>query len=124
LRNLLDQLVGALLEVKRNVESECPGCLQVDHYFELGRLFDRQFGRRNAGYRGAAAICVMEATCRRFLRKTAQTQGILRLWLLSTPQPPITMTQAGRARKGLGDTILCGDGPASCGRAARSDFWS
>jgi long-chain fatty acid transport protein len=47
----------------------------------------------------------MDATGRRFLRKTAQTQGILRLWLLSTPQPPVTMTQAGRARKDLGDTM-------------------
>src|SRR5262245_15443953 len=61
--------------------------------------------QRNAGYCGAAAICVMEATCRRFLRKTAQTRGILRLWLLSTPQPLVTMTQAGRARKDLGDTM-------------------
>ena len=41
-RGSLDQLVGALLEVKRYIESERPGCLQVDDKLEFRRLQDRQ----------------------------------------------------------------------------------
>src|SRR5262245_3105169 len=79
---------------------------------------------KHASCCAAAAICVMEATCRRFLRKTAKTQGILRLWLLSTPQPPVTIAQALKASaKRLGGTrCQFGDWQASCGRAARSGF--
>jgi hypothetical protein len=35
---VIDQFVGALLEVKRNVESERLGGLEVDHQFKLTRF--------------------------------------------------------------------------------------
>ena len=41
-RDSLDQLVGALLEVKRYVQSERPGRLQVDDKLEFRRLHDRE----------------------------------------------------------------------------------
>src|SRR5262245_54133897 len=47
-RDSLDQLVGALLEVNRYVESERPGCWQVDDKLEFRRLQDRQVSRLSA----------------------------------------------------------------------------
>src|SRR5215510_3549641 len=41
-RDSLDQLIGALLEVKRYVESERSGRLQVDDKLEFRRLQDRE----------------------------------------------------------------------------------
>jgi hypothetical protein len=40
-----------------------------------------------------------------FLRKTAQTRGICGCGYCPTPQPLVTITQAGRARKALGATM-------------------
>jgi hypothetical protein len=41
IRLLLDHLVGALLNMKRHVESERLGGLDIDNQLKLGRLFDR-----------------------------------------------------------------------------------
>jgi hypothetical protein len=39
--NLFDHLVGALLNMKRHVESERLGGLDIHNQLKLGRLFDR-----------------------------------------------------------------------------------
>src|SRR5262245_36309462 len=44
-RTSLDQLVGALLEVKRNVESECLGGREINDQLEFGRQRDRKIAR-------------------------------------------------------------------------------
>ena len=41
LRHSFDHLVGALLKMKRYVESESLGGLDIDNQLKLGRLFDR-----------------------------------------------------------------------------------
>src|SRR5438874_1106550 len=45
LTSLFDQLVGADKQCRWHVDTERLGRLQVDHQFELGRLFDRQVRR-------------------------------------------------------------------------------
>src|SRR6478752_4389702 len=40
-----DQLVGALLELKRNIESERLGGLEIDHQLVLGRRLHWKVGR-------------------------------------------------------------------------------
>jgi hypothetical protein len=41
---LFDDLVGARQQHWRNVETECPGGLQVNHKFKSGWLLYRKFG--------------------------------------------------------------------------------
>jgi hypothetical protein len=43
-RELLDHLVGATEDRRRNGEAEGLGCVQIDDQFENGRLLDRQVG--------------------------------------------------------------------------------
>src|SRR3954451_14147449 len=45
LTSLLDHLVRAEKHCRWHVEAERPGGLQIDHQFELGRLFGRQVRR-------------------------------------------------------------------------------
>jgi hypothetical protein len=42
IRDLLDQLIGALLELKRNVEPERLGSLEIDYELVFCRLLERQ----------------------------------------------------------------------------------
>ena len=42
---LLDHLVGALLELERNVDADCLCSLEVDHQFELDRGLDGKLTR-------------------------------------------------------------------------------
>src|SRR5262249_31233741 len=42
---LFDHLVGESEQPVRHVEVECPGCLEVEHELEFGRLHYRQVGR-------------------------------------------------------------------------------
>jgi hypothetical protein len=42
---LLNHVVGALLELERNVNADCLCGLEVDHQFVLGRRLHRQIGR-------------------------------------------------------------------------------
>src|SRR5262245_17545759 len=42
---LFDHLVGVSEQPVRHVEVECPGCLEVEHELEFGRLHYRQVGR-------------------------------------------------------------------------------
>ena len=52
-RGSLDQLVGALLDVKRNVESERLGGLEIDDQLEFGRQLNRKIARLLAFEYGA-----------------------------------------------------------------------
>ena len=44
-RDSLDQLVGALLDVKRNPKSECLGGPEIDDELEFGRQLNRKIAR-------------------------------------------------------------------------------
>ena len=47
-RSLFDHLVGEREQRRRDLESECPGGLEVDDELELGGLLHRQIGRLGA----------------------------------------------------------------------------
>src|SRR5262245_60807030 len=75
--------------------------------------------KSNTSCCAAAAICVIDATCLTFLRNAVQTRGILRLSLLSTPPPPVTMKQGHlreRERTWGGHHVYAGIGRVLAGR--------